>query len=93
MSEKKAPDKLAHAKGTQKSAKSATAIGKTFEGFTDEERAAMKARAREMKAEARRGAKKADGESDLLAAMPAPGRAMGEAETLCRTVSCQGYLS
>ncbi|SRR5258708_4664650 len=50
-------------------------------GFTDAEREAMKARAREMKAEARRGAQKADGESDLLAAiaaMPAPGRAMAE---------------
>ncbi len=38
-------------------------------GFTDEERAAMKERAAELKAESRRGSKtkKADGESDLLA--------------------------
>jgi uncharacterized protein YdhG (YjbR/CyaY superfamily) len=50
-------------------------------GFTDEERAAMKARAQEMKAEMRRGplARKnpADGESDVLeriAAMPEPDR-------------------
>jgi uncharacterized protein YdhG (YjbR/CyaY superfamily) len=39
-------------------------------GFTDEERAAMKERAKELKAEARRGGKKgeaADGERDVLA--------------------------
>jgi ATP-dependent DNA ligase len=54
---------------TNKSAKSATATGKAVKGFTDEERAAMKERARELKAEARRGprAKEADGESDVLA--------------------------
>ena len=50
-------------------------------GFTDEERAAMKARAQELKAGARGGsrAKKADGESDALAAiaqLPEPDRAM-----------------
>jgi uncharacterized protein YdhG (YjbR/CyaY superfamily) len=50
-------------KGTQKSAKSTTAIGKKSKGFTDEERAAMKERAQELKAEA----DKADGESALLA--------------------------
>jgi uncharacterized protein YdhG (YjbR/CyaY superfamily) len=70
-------------KGTQQSAKSTTATGKTFEGFTDEERAAMKERAKELKAEARRGprAGKADGESAVLAKlaeMPEPDRAMGE---------------
>jgi len=52
-------------------------------GFTDEERAAMKERVRELKAEARRGprAKQADGESDVLAKiaqMPQPDRAMAE---------------
>jgi uncharacterized protein YdhG (YjbR/CyaY superfamily) len=36
-------------------------------GFTDEERAAMKERARELKAEARASKKKADGEADVLA--------------------------
>jgi uncharacterized protein YdhG (YjbR/CyaY superfamily) len=43
--------------------------GKTYDGFTDEERGAMKERAQELKAAARRGsrAKKADGESELLA--------------------------
>ena len=50
-------------------------------GFTEGERAAMKARARELKAEARRGSRagKADGESDVLAAiaeLPEPDRAM-----------------
>ena len=42
-------------KDTQKSAKSTTAINKKFKGFTDEERAAMKERAQELKAAARRG--------------------------------------
>ncbi len=62
-------------KDTQKSAKSATANRKKSKGFTDEERAAMKERAQELKAEARR----ADGESALLAKiaeMQGPDRAM-----------------
>ncbi len=68
---------------TRKSAKSTTATGKTFEGFTAEERAAMKERAQELKAEARRGprADKADGERDVLAKiaeMPEPDRALAE---------------
>src|SRR5262245_50209061 len=56
-------------KDTQKSAKSTTAIKKRFEGFTDEERAAMKDRVQEQKVSARRGprADEADGESDVLA--------------------------
>ena len=45
-------------KETQKSAESTT------KGFTDEERAAMKERAKELKAEARANKDKADGESD-----------------------------
>jgi uncharacterized protein YdhG (YjbR/CyaY superfamily) len=70
-------------KTTQKSAKSTTAIGKTSKGFTDEEKAAMKERAKELKAEASRGprAGKADGESAVLAkiaAMPDSDRALGE---------------
>ena len=66
-------------KATQKSAKSTTAINKKSKGFTDEERAAMKARAQELKAEARANKNKADGENDVLAtiaAMPEPERAM-----------------
>ena len=52
-------------------------------GWTDEERAAMKERAQEMKAEKRRGTRagKADGESDVLAKiaeMPKPDRVMAE---------------
>src|SRR5206468_12211002 len=85
MSEKKAAGKLAHAKGTQKSAKSTTAINKKSNGFTDEERAAMKERAQELKADARRSPRgkkdKADGEGDVLAKiaeMREPDRAMGE---------------
>jgi uncharacterized protein YdhG (YjbR/CyaY superfamily) len=56
-------------KGTQKSARSTTAIGKKPRGFTDQERAAMKERAQELKAEARRGSRAdpADGESAALA--------------------------
>ena len=62
-------------KATQKSAKNTTTTGKKSKGFTDEERAAMKERAKELKAEA----EKADGESALLAKiaeMPEPDRTM-----------------
>src|SRR5918992_3649254 len=70
-------------KATQKSAKSTTASGKKSKGFTDEERAAMKERAQELKAAARRGprAGKADGESAVLAKiaeMPEADRALAE---------------
>jgi uncharacterized protein YdhG (YjbR/CyaY superfamily) len=64
-------------RATKKSARRTTATGKTSKGFTDEERAAMKERAKELKA----AADKADGESDVLAAiaaMPEPDRAMGK---------------
>ncbi len=56
-------------KATQRSAKSTAAVNKESKGFTDEERAAMKERAQELKAETRRGtrADKADGESAVLA--------------------------
>ena len=67
-------------KDPRKSAKRTTQASK---GFTAEERAAMKERARELDAEARRGprAGKADGESDVLAKiaeMPEPDRTMAE---------------
>jgi uncharacterized protein YdhG (YjbR/CyaY superfamily) len=65
---------------TQKSAKSTAASEKKFEGFTDEERGAMKERAQELKAAARRG-KEADEESALLAKiaeMPESDRVMAE---------------
>jgi len=42
-------------KDTQKSATSTAATDKKYEGFTDEERGAMKERAQELKAASRRG--------------------------------------
>lgn len=54
---------------------------KAYDGFTDDERAAMKDHAQELKAAARRGPGKADGERDLLAKiaeMSEPDRAMAE---------------
>ena len=72
-------------KKAEKVAQSTTTINKKSKRFTDEERAAMKERAHELKAEARRGprAKKnnADGESDVLAKiaeMRAPDRTMAK---------------
>src|SRR3990170_4847364 len=69
-------------KATQKSAERTAAIDKTSGGFSDEERAAMKERAQELKATAPRGRRgKADGEGDVLAKiaeMPEPDRAMAE---------------
>ena len=73
MAEKKPAKKSA-----QRSAKSTAASGKTTStGFTAEERAAMKERARELKA----SAGKADGERDVLAKiaeMKGPDRAMAK---------------
>lgn len=56
---------------------------KKYEGFTEAERGAMKERAKEMKAAARRGSRgsKADGDSDVLAKlaeMSESDRAIGE---------------
>ena len=67
-------------KTTQKTAKSTTAT-KTSKGFTDEERAAMKERARELKAEARANQDREAGERDLLAKiaeMPKADRVLAE---------------
>jgi len=63
--------------------KSTSVTGHAVKGFTDEERAAMKERARELKEEARRSprATAGDGERDVLAKiaeMPQPDRAMAE---------------
>jgi uncharacterized protein YdhG (YjbR/CyaY superfamily) len=69
--------KKAAKKGTQKPAKGTT--GRASKGFTADERAAMKDRARELKAPARGG--EADGESDVLAKiadLPGPDRAIAE---------------
>ncbi len=59
--------------------KSATAITKKSKGFTDEEKAAMRARAQELKAEERATKDRAEGESAALAAIAAmkePDRSM-----------------
>jgi uncharacterized protein YdhG (YjbR/CyaY superfamily) len=67
-------------KAAVKPAKRTTATAKSG-GFTAEERAAMKERARELKAESRRRKTKADGEADLLAKvaeMPDADRTMAE---------------
>jgi uncharacterized protein YdhG (YjbR/CyaY superfamily) len=71
------PPTKAATKSTQLSAKRTSATGKTSKGFTDEEKAAMRERARELKAEAA----KADGETELLAAiakMEEPARGMAK---------------
>jgi uncharacterized protein YdhG (YjbR/CyaY superfamily) len=68
-------------KDTQKSAKSTAATNKKSKGFTDEERAAMKERAQELKAEARANKSKVEGENAVLAKiaeMPEPDRAMAK---------------
>jgi uncharacterized protein YdhG (YjbR/CyaY superfamily) len=66
--------------GTMSAKKATQKSAERSKKFTDEERAAMKERAQELKAEARRG-KKADGESDLLAKiaeMPGPDRTLAK---------------
>jgi uncharacterized protein YdhG (YjbR/CyaY superfamily) len=62
-------------------AQEGTMSAEKSKGFTDEERAAMRERAKEQKAEARANRKKAEGESDLLAKiaeMQEPDRTMAE---------------
>jgi uncharacterized protein YdhG (YjbR/CyaY superfamily) len=56
-------------KDIRKSAKSTTAVAKTSQRFTDEERAAMKDRAQELKASPSRGSRadKEGGESEVVA--------------------------
>ncbi len=71
-------------KDTQVPGESTAATTRKLKGFTDEERAAMREHARELKMAARRGpsASKADGESDVLAKiaeMPESDRVMAEA--------------
>jgi uncharacterized protein YdhG (YjbR/CyaY superfamily) len=73
-------------KDTQKSATSTSESGKSYEGFSDEERAAMKDRAQELKATARRRprAAKADRPAEesavlaKIAEMLGPDRALAE---------------
>lgn len=66
---------------TQRSAKSTTATNKTSERLTDEERDAIKERAKELKSATRSRASKADGEAEVLAKiaeMTGSDRAMAE---------------
>jgi uncharacterized protein YdhG (YjbR/CyaY superfamily) len=68
---------------TQKSVKRSTATSGKSDGFTEDERAAMKERVQELKREARGGPRgaQADGESEVLAKiaeMPEPDRAMAQ---------------
>jgi len=61
--------------------KKTTAINKESKGWTEEEKAAMKARAQELKAEARADKNKVEGENAVLAAiaaMPESERAMAK---------------
>ncbi|QFZ20904.1 iron chaperone [Saccharothrix syringae] len=65
------------------STRSTTPVGGKFDGFTDEERAAMKEHAQDLKRTARRGSRaaKADGEADVLAKiaeMAEPDRVLAE---------------
>ena len=66
---------------TQDSAKDTETTTNKYKGFSAEERAAMKERAKEQKAEARANKNRAEGESDVLAKiaeMPERDRAMAE---------------
>ncbi len=66
-------------KGPQGSTRNPAASNKKSKGFTDDERAAMKARAKELKAEERASLDRAAGERDLLekiAEMAEPDRTM-----------------
>ena len=65
-------------KGTAKSDKSAG--GQKAESFSDIEKAAMKERAKELKAEARANKNKAEGETDLLAKIAEQGERALSAE-------------
>ncbi|MFE6841912.1 iron chaperone [Streptomyces sp. NPDC057686] len=70
-------------KNTQTSTQSTGAADRKYDGFTDEERDAMKERAQELKTTARRGSRaaKADAEGDVLAKiaeMPEADRVLAE---------------
>jgi uncharacterized protein YdhG (YjbR/CyaY superfamily) len=71
-------EKRSATKGTKRSAKATAATGKASKGLTADERAAMKERLRELKAAS---SGKADGETDVLAAiakMPGSDRTMAK---------------
>ena len=68
----------------KKAAKSTAARDRKYEGFTEEERGAMKERAQELKAEARRSSRADKAEADAaavlekIAELPEPDRALAE---------------
>jgi uncharacterized protein YdhG (YjbR/CyaY superfamily) len=75
--------------------KAAQKPAKTSKGFSAEERAAMKERAQELKAEERRGKNRAEGERALLekiAEMPEADRAMAERLHAIVTASAPGLM-
>ncbi len=83
MPERKMSGKVAQTKSTSRFTERAASIGKTAKGFTDDERMAMKERAQELKAAARRIRRvdKAGEEGAVLAKiadMPEPDRRLGE---------------
>ena len=67
---------------TKKTTERSTSTAKSYDGFTEDERAAMKERGQELKTAARRGSRaEKDGESDVLAKiseMDGPDREMAE---------------
>jgi uncharacterized protein YdhG (YjbR/CyaY superfamily) len=68
-------------KGTQNSTKTTTSAGEKNEGFSAEERAAMKDRAQELKAATRAEKNRVEGENAVLekiAEMPEPDRSLGK---------------
>ena len=75
------PGKSTTRKAAQRSVKRTTASGKTSTGFSDFEKAAMKERAQELKAEARMNKDRAAGERAVLAKiaeMPQPDRGLSK---------------
>ena len=81
MKDARKPAKGSAKKPAKKPTKSTGPGGEKAKEFSDEERAAMKERARELEAEARRGARADEGEKALLAKvaeMPKPDRVLAE---------------
>jgi uncharacterized protein YdhG (YjbR/CyaY superfamily) len=79
----------------QKSGQSAAADNQKSQGFTDAEKAAMKARAKEQKAEERMRKNRAEGEKaarQAIADMPQPDRSMAEKLHEIVTASAPGLM-
>ena len=81
MPASKAKTESASKSASKSEPKAASKAASKADGFTAEERAAMKARAAELRAEGRKGAKKADGLQavlDVIGEMPPEDRAIAE---------------